>query len=289
MTEKPKRVAVIPKTFSGSREQDPEKHLKQYERAAACNHWDEATKLLYFPVYLDGTATLWYENFEKKLKDNGVELSWLIIPDAFKKGFTTIARADVAERKLHVRKQHVGESAEDYVYEIVDLCRKVDNNMPEDRIVRTTIKGLRPAFLDRINLMQPNTINEVLECIRKVQETKFLVDCQTEQSEVIAVSREDNEMKNMINQLNENLAKQTDAVTKLIEKLTMPQQPPRACYNCGLTNHIARNCIRPRINQPRPQQYNNQNYQQPARYQPGNENQRGQASSAPLQQTPQRS
>jgi len=42
------------------------------------------------------------------------------------KAFLSTAKVEVKERNLNTRKQRIRESAEDYLYEMVDLCYAVD-------------------------------------------------------------------------------------------------------------------------------------------------------------------
>ena len=152
-TSKPTKVPVVPKFFKGTPEEDSEKYIIQFERAAQCNNWDDDAKKRYLPVYLEGTAQLWFQDWSRE--HNIASTTWASFVDTFKYAFLSVAKVDVAERKLYSRKQKLGESAEDYLYEMLDLCHAVDEKMPEAKIVRYIVKGLIPTFLRKSQYLRP--------------------------------------------------------------------------------------------------------------------------------------
>jgi len=178
MATKATKVPVVPKILKGTPDEDPEKYLIQFERAAICNNWNDNCKERYLPVYLEGTANTWFQNWSRN--NNIATITWAGFKPIFTKAFLSTAKVEVAERKLNTRKQRIGESAEDYLYEMVDLCYAVDELMPEAKVVRHIIKGLRPTFLEKVNMHDPKTIAEALELIRKIHETRYLVNANEE-------------------------------------------------------------------------------------------------------------
>ncbi|GFS49324.1 CCHC-type domain-containing protein, partial [Trichonephila inaurata madagascariensis] len=65
-----------PSTFRGAPGEDPLKWLKEYDRIANFNKWDDMMRLANVYFFLDGTARQWYVNNEDALD------SW----EAFKNG-----------------------------------------------------------------------------------------------------------------------------------------------------------------------------------------------------------
>ncbi|GFX66005.1 retrotrans_gag domain-containing protein [Trichonephila clavipes] len=69
-----------PSTFRGAPGEDPLKWLKEYDRVANFNKWDDMMCLANVYFFLDGTARQWYVNNEDALD------SW----EAFKNGLSGI-------------------------------------------------------------------------------------------------------------------------------------------------------------------------------------------------------
>jgi len=61
-------------------------------------------------------------------------MGWIREPSN-SKPFLSTTKVEVKERNLNTRKQRIGESEEDYVYEMVDICYAVDELMPEAQIL----------------------------------------------------------------------------------------------------------------------------------------------------------
>jgi len=181
---KPAKVAVIPSKFSGRSNEDPFKYLQNFELAAVSNLWTDDLRLTGLPNYLTDTALLWYHGYVKDRNAAATALAgapctakitWDELRTDLQKGFRTVASKEVAEEKLQARKQKVGESPEDYVYSKLDLLHDFEHSMPLDQKIRHIIKGLRPSYLERIHVMNPQTIEEVIIAIRKIAETQFMI------------------------------------------------------------------------------------------------------------------
>ncbi|GFY55837.1 CCHC-type domain-containing protein [Trichonephila inaurata madagascariensis] len=56
-----------PSIFHGEAGDDPSRWLKEYERIAKINLWDDTMCLANAYFFLKGTARLWYENNEENL------------------------------------------------------------------------------------------------------------------------------------------------------------------------------------------------------------------------------
>jgi len=57
---RPVRLSVTPKHFTGKYGSDFVEYLHSFEEAAKCNYWDEITMLTQFPAYLEGYAAEFY-------------------------------------------------------------------------------------------------------------------------------------------------------------------------------------------------------------------------------------
>jgi len=154
--------------------------LQKFIRVSISNQWPDDVKVIQLPNYLTGTAELWYvtwlDNRNKAAAATAAGVTavgWDELTKALQKAFKNVAHQEVAEHKLLSRKQKIGESAEDYVYSMLDLIQDFDPCISETSKVRRIIKGLKPLHLENINPMQISTIKDVLDAIRKVAETEF--------------------------------------------------------------------------------------------------------------------
>ena len=253
MAAKPTKVPVVPKTFSGKATEDPDHYLIAFDRAAKCNNWTEDCKMTYLPVYLEGTANFWYQNWFK----NQAVITWKSLETAFKKAFNSVAKTEVAEQKLQARKQLLGETPEDYIYEMIDLCAKADPAMPVAKQVRTIIKGLRPSYLEKVHLLDPQTIGQLLEAVRKVHEAKYLVEVREESVMAVQPVLPVSELSSWMAQVDKTLREQASMIRNVTAPRNMGQSTygrgrgrinnrgdarQLVCWNCSQPGHLKSQC-----------------------------------------------
>ncbi|GFW38293.1 CCHC-type domain-containing protein [Trichonephila clavipes] len=126
-----------PSTFRGAPGEDPLKWLKEYDRVANFNKWDDMMCLANVYFFLDGTARQWYVNNEDALD------SW----EAFKNGLSGLfgdrqRYTRRAEEQLKCRAQRSGESTQSYIQSVLGLCQEVNPLMREDEKVSHLMKGV---------------------------------------------------------------------------------------------------------------------------------------------------
>ncbi|GFV63467.1 CCHC-type domain-containing protein [Trichonephila clavipes] len=126
-----------PSTFRGAPGEDPLKWLKEYDRVANFNKWDDMMCLANVYFFLDGTARQWYVNNEDALD------SW----EAFKNGLSGLfgdrqKYTRRAEEQLKCRAQRSGESTQSYIQSVLGLCQEVNPLMKEDEKVSHLMKGV---------------------------------------------------------------------------------------------------------------------------------------------------
>ncbi|GFU85844.1 transposon Ty3-I Gag-Pol polyprotein [Trichonephila clavipes] len=118
-----------PSTFRGAPGEDPLKWLKEYDRVANFNKWDDMMCLANVYFFLDGTARQWYVNNEDALD------SW----EAFKNGLSGLfgdcqRYTRRAEEQLKCRAQRSGESTQSYIQSVLGLCQE------RERLSLTTLE-----------------------------------------------------------------------------------------------------------------------------------------------------
>ncbi|GFT38369.1 CCHC-type domain-containing protein [Trichonephila clavipes] len=109
-----------PSTFRGAPGEDPLKWLKEYDRVANFNKWDNMMCLANVYFFLDGTARQWYVNNEDALDSS----------EAFKNGLSGLfgdrqKYTRRAEEQLKCRAQRSGESTQSYIQSVLGLCQEI--------------------------------------------------------------------------------------------------------------------------------------------------------------------
>lgn len=126
-----------PPIFKGEYGQDPGKWLKEYERVAKYNRWEDMMCLANVYFFLDGTAKQWFENNEAVLT------SWDIFAKELKTAFgDTTHYVRRAEEQLKCRAQKPGESTQSYIQSVLGLCHEANPNMTEAEKVSHLMKGV---------------------------------------------------------------------------------------------------------------------------------------------------
>ncbi|GFV02578.1 CCHC-type domain-containing protein [Trichonephila clavipes] len=119
-----------PSTFRGAPGEDPLKWLKEYDRVANFNKWDDMMCLANVYFFLDGTARQWYVNNEDALD------SW----EAFKNGLSGLfgdrqKYTRRAEEQLKCRAQRSGESTQSYIQSVLDFAKRRDRSRRVERVL----------------------------------------------------------------------------------------------------------------------------------------------------------
>lgn len=126
-----------PSSFAGEAGQDPTKWLKEYERVAKFNRWDDMECLANAYFFLDGTSKQWFENNEDEL------CSWEKFQEGLKQAFgDTRHHVQQAEALLKCRAQKQGESTQSYIQNVLALCHQVNSRMEEKEKVSHLMKGV---------------------------------------------------------------------------------------------------------------------------------------------------
>ncbi|GFY19080.1 CCHC-type domain-containing protein [Trichonephila clavipes] len=139
-----------PSTFRGAPGEDPLKWLKEYDRVANFNKWDDMMCLANVYFFLDGTARQWYVNNEDALD------SW----EAFKNGLSGLfgdrqRYTRRAEEQLKCRAQRSGESTQSYIQSVLGLCQRGKSSDERRR------KSVTPN--ERIFGPDPQSLEEIVQ------------------------------------------------------------------------------------------------------------------------------
>ncbi|XP_075722749.1 uncharacterized protein LOC142765522 [Rhipicephalus microplus] len=156
-----------PKVFSGADGTDVEDWLEHYELVSANNKWDEADKLGHVIFYLTGVAELWFNNHKHNIP------TWSVFKTSCAEVFGRPAvRKQRAEQRLRVRSQQTGETFTSYIEDVVDLCRRVNDTMPESDKVKNILKGIDDGAFQMLLARNPSTVSEVVSLCQSYDELK---------------------------------------------------------------------------------------------------------------------
>ncbi|OXA40959.1 Retrovirus-related Pol polyprotein from transposon opus [Folsomia candida] len=117
-----------------------------------------------------------------------------------------------------------------YVYSMIDLLHDFDEKLTTETQIRYIIRGLRPSYLEKINLLNPTTIDQILTAIWKISDTQFFLAQQGEATFATQTALASNQFQ----QFTEILAKQNEAFlnalnaqTDMLKKNQYHQLPPQ--------------------------------------------------------------
>lgn len=160
-----------PGVFSGQVTESIEHFINSFERAAKINAWKQENLKTYLPIYLAGAALDIYENIMRK--NQGV--TWDELKDEMQKTFSPVESNELRRMKLNSRIQYPSESVVQYMAEIEKLCSQVDERMEERKICSHILKGLNPALLQQISMLDNSTLERLRENISRYEMSSFLI------------------------------------------------------------------------------------------------------------------
>lgn len=98
--------------------------IKNYERTAAANSWDNNLKITYLGTFLEGAADLWFNRYIANPEHQ--EKTWTNIKDDFLKEFGGSDVRRSLEKKLYETKQRPNQSIRAYYYELQTIFADYD-------------------------------------------------------------------------------------------------------------------------------------------------------------------
>lgn len=232
MTEN-RGLAIVPGRFRGGIEESVEEYLIQFERIARANGWNENKKKVILPCYLEGAALKYYENLERTV---GEEITWAQIKNGLKVTFQGIAQEEQLEVKLRLRMQGEMEPVEAYVQDVLNLCHKIDNEMVERSQIKHVLRGLKPSLLEKVMLMENNTLENLIMNIRKIETARYMAGQRVDRlmTEPVGVtlggSSSSTGMQASTSTLETKLEQLTSEFAKLGMRLLEQQQPVSRAY-----------------------------------------------------------
>lgn len=155
--------------------------LTTFERTCRVNKWDDDDCLANLGCYLAGAPLKCFVTLEEShaARTQGLpgrpKMRWEDVKKALLDEFVGDFKKGEWKSALRNRVQASTESIEEYVYDVIALCRKVDPAMAELDKVQAVMSGLLPSVLDKISMLENSTITQLKNNLKKAQSSKFLL------------------------------------------------------------------------------------------------------------------
>ncbi|GBL84052.1 hypothetical protein AVEN_209118-1 [Araneus ventricosus] len=153
-----------PCIFLGDDQQDANNWLKDFQRIATYNHWDDQMCLANVIFYLAGTARQWFDNNEDTFTN------FTTFKNSLSNAFCrTEDFRRQAERLLLTRTQQIGETSESYIQDVLSLCRKANPSMSEDEKVAHLMKGIAEDLYQTLLVQDFRRVDEFIKRCREIE------------------------------------------------------------------------------------------------------------------------
>ncbi|CAN7993838.1 unnamed protein product, partial [Ixodes hexagonus] len=170
MVPAPSRPLIGPPISKGSPEDSVAEWLTCYDHVASLNSWDNEAKVKCLYPALDGDARKWYTTQIL----TGAPASWDEWKALLQRSFGSSHAAEVAHLQLQSRGQLPFESPEQYYYDVMQLCARVDPTIKEEDRLRHLLRGLRPDFVEKVVLSNPKTCADFLQTLQRLNQASMM-------------------------------------------------------------------------------------------------------------------
>ncbi|GFS87643.1 CCHC-type domain-containing protein [Trichonephila clavipes] len=237
-----------PSTFRGAPGEDPLKWLKEYDRVANFNKWDDMMCLANVYFFLDGTARQWYVNNEDALD------SW----EAFKNGLSGLfgdrqRYTRRAEEQLKCRAQRSGESTQSYIQSVLGLCQERVGRPRFERLPNVVPVASLTDETDLVSLIRTIVREEVHRLVNQTQES---LDSDPQSLEEIVQDEVERVLAPVSTKPTETRPRPTYAAVTRKYRAPVQKFPPQprktdvwrtadnrpVCFHCGRPGHVMRYC-----------------------------------------------
>ena len=231
-------ATINPEPYHGTT--DVADWLDSFSIISNANSWADPVKARKLPCFLQGSALKWYLNFMKS-RLVAVDPTWDELKAALSTAFSSVNSALGDFNRMIARTQKLNESAMIYVYDKLSLLNKVANNMNEATKVAHLLNGLLPGMFEKIWIHQPDTVAELIEHIKLIDESHVLANTRHQITTSMLVAQTPipkvEDLCLLVNQSNLDDRRQR---RQEIER----GQRKIVCYYCQKEGHIKAKCFK---------------------------------------------
>lgn len=191
------------------KKEEPIEFLKQIERYAEIAGWDEYHKKICLAAALEKANVLWYINNRAYLG----ALSFEEFKKKFVKEFkeTTNLGNDLLEFQNKVQRED--ENGREYLEKKLYLASTIRDRLTDKELIEIIISGFRPEMAEKVYLLQNETIEQLRENVRKV-----------EQAKTIGKPTQKPSVQSNIVQKTSDLESKLDELSRLIKNIQLEKQ-----------------------------------------------------------------
>ena len=157
---------IEPGCFHGKPPESPSEFIRDFRRAAIANNWTDNRAYTLLPSFLKGAAALWFDSLGPRC--GGLD-KLDSLTNALEGAFRRLGEVDDLEDRLRYRVQGVDESLEEYAYEVLSLCQRVDSEMTEATKVKYLMRGLKPSLVERVTVLPNENVEQLLQNLRNIE------------------------------------------------------------------------------------------------------------------------
>ena len=164
--------SINPRVYDGTG--DIDEWLEHFMYIAKCNNWNETLQLSRIPVYLKGTAELWFRDFSRLAAETDEKLSMVKVFDGLREAFRHKNFRSMNQSQLICRVQGLSEPIHQYYYDMMQLCHRANPHMAESEKLTHIMRGIKSSILEKVLVLEPKNCKDLLNKSKSVEEAAFL-------------------------------------------------------------------------------------------------------------------